>query len=116
LSLLGVASPSLLIHGGVGLDCVGGHARAPTKPCESGVYDDGGACDLSCTRGSRAPPPHSGEGIRCAMHGILRAGLWCAIIPNSPLVDAQPGTASLDPLGDLAHGSLCYPMRGLHGG
>jgi hypothetical protein len=36
LSLLGVASPSLLIHGEVGLGRVGGHARAPTKLGDSG--------------------------------------------------------------------------------
>jgi hypothetical protein len=69
LSLLGVAFPSLLIHGRVGLDRVGGHPRAPEKPCESGVYDGGGACDLSRAQGSRIP--HSGgEGgyiVACAM-------------------------------------------------
>jgi hypothetical protein len=31
LSLLGVASPSLLIHGRVGLDRVEGHTRAPAN-------------------------------------------------------------------------------------
>jgi hypothetical protein len=36
MSLLGVASPSLLIDGGVGLDRVGGHTRAPTKLGELG--------------------------------------------------------------------------------
>jgi hypothetical protein len=41
LSLRGVISPSLLIHGRVGLDHVGGHARAPAKPHELGVYDSG---------------------------------------------------------------------------
>jgi hypothetical protein len=34
LSLLGATSPSLLMHGGVGLDCVRGHARAHVKPYE----------------------------------------------------------------------------------
>jgi hypothetical protein len=37
LSLRCVVSPSLLIHGRVELDHVGGHARAPAKPHESGV-------------------------------------------------------------------------------
>jgi hypothetical protein len=43
-----VASPSLLNHGKVGLDRAGGHAREPAKPCESGVYDGGGAHVLMC--------------------------------------------------------------------
>jgi hypothetical protein len=28
------------------MDRVGGHTRAPAKPCESGVYDGGRACDF----------------------------------------------------------------------
>jgi hypothetical protein len=36
LSLRGVVSPSLLIHGGVGLDHVSGQAKALAKPHESG--------------------------------------------------------------------------------
>jgi hypothetical protein len=60
LSLHGVASPSLLNHGGVGLIHVIGHARTPAKPCESGVYDGGRACDLPQTRGSRIPYPDGG--------------------------------------------------------
>jgi hypothetical protein len=97
LSLLGVASPSLLIYGGVELDRVGGHARAPAKPGESGVYDGDGGCDLPCARGSRIP--RSGGGERRGMHDILRVGLWCAITLISPLSAAilQLGTASLDP-------------------
>jgi hypothetical protein len=55
LSLQGAASPSLLHHGGVLLDRVRDHARAPTKPHESGVYDNGGARDLPCARGSSIP-------------------------------------------------------------
>jgi hypothetical protein len=47
-SLLGVALTSFLIHGRVGLDRVRGQARAPAKPCESGVYNSDGACDLPC--------------------------------------------------------------------
>jgi hypothetical protein len=41
LSLQGVVSPSLLIHGGVVLDHVSGHTREHTKPHESGVSDSG---------------------------------------------------------------------------
>jgi hypothetical protein len=37
LSLQGVAPPSLLSHGGVGLVHIRGDAIAPTKPLESGV-------------------------------------------------------------------------------
>jgi hypothetical protein len=55
LTLRGVASPSLLIHGGVGLDRIGGHARAPAKPRESEVYDSGRVGYLSCAQGSRMP-------------------------------------------------------------
>jgi hypothetical protein len=36
-TLRGIISLSLLFHGGVGLACVGGHARAPAKPRELGV-------------------------------------------------------------------------------
>jgi hypothetical protein len=46
IELTGVASPYLLNYGGVVLDHVGGHARAPAKPRESGVHDSGGASDL----------------------------------------------------------------------
>jgi hypothetical protein len=48
LSLRGVASPSLLIYGGFGLDYVRGHARELAKPRESGVYDSDGVGYLSC--------------------------------------------------------------------
>jgi hypothetical protein len=41
LSLRGVVSLSLMFHHGVELAHIRGHARAPTKPCESGVYDHG---------------------------------------------------------------------------
>jgi hypothetical protein len=74
LSLKGVASPSFLNHGGVGLDCVGGHSRAHAKPCESGVYDSGGAHVLLCAQGSRIPC--SARGIRRGMLNVLRAGIW----------------------------------------
>jgi hypothetical protein len=69
LSLLGVAFPSLLIHGRVGLDRVSGHARAHAKPCDSGVYDGGGACDLPHARGSCNA--RSGGGIRRGVCSIL---------------------------------------------
>jgi hypothetical protein len=48
LSLWGVFSPSLLIHGRVGLDLVCGYARAPAKSNELRVYDNGGVGYLSC--------------------------------------------------------------------
>jgi hypothetical protein len=46
------------------------------------------------------------------MHGILRAGIWCAITMISPLVTAVLwlGIASLEPLEDLTHGGLCDPV------
>jgi hypothetical protein len=42
------------------MDHVRVHARAPTNPCESGVYDGGRAHDLPRARGSCIP--HSGGG------------------------------------------------------
>jgi hypothetical protein len=69
LSLQGVISLSLLIHGGVVLDCVGGHARALTKPTKSGVYDSGRVGYLSCILGSCVPC--SGGRIHHGVHGIL---------------------------------------------
>jgi hypothetical protein len=50
--------------------------------------------------------PILGGGIPCGVHGILRAGIWCAITLISPLnvVVLWLGTAALDPLGDLADG------------
>jgi hypothetical protein len=69
MSLQCVVTPSLLIHGGVGLDHVGGHAGAPTKPHESGVYDSGGVGYLSCVRGSYVP--YSSGGIRHGVCGVL---------------------------------------------
>jgi hypothetical protein len=44
--LQSIASSSILIHGEVGLDQAGDQTRAPAKPCESGVYEGGRACDL----------------------------------------------------------------------
>jgi hypothetical protein len=46
LILRGVVSISLLFHGGVGLAHVGGHTKAPAKPCKSGVYDNDGVSYL----------------------------------------------------------------------
>jgi hypothetical protein len=67
LSLLSVAFPSLLIYGGVGLDHIGGHTRAPTKPCESGVYDSGGACDLRLSEDPASPVQAGGYVIACTV-------------------------------------------------
>jgi hypothetical protein len=115
LSLQGVVSPSLLNHGGVGLARVGGHARAPAKPRESRIYDGGGVGYLSCARGSNIPCSDRG-GIRRGVHGILRAGIWCAITSIPPLVAAvlRLGTVALDPLWDHVYGGLYDPVRGLY--
>jgi hypothetical protein len=115
-SLQDVASPSLLNHGGVGLVHVRGHAKAPTKPHELGVYDGGRARNLPRARGSRIP--YSDGGIRRGMHGVLRAGILCAITPLSPLfvVVLWLGTSSLDPLGILhmaAFVTLCEACMGI---
>jgi hypothetical protein len=67
LSLRGVISPSLLIHGGVGLDYFGGHTRAPTKPRESGVYDSSGVGTCCVPEDPTSPAPVGG--IHHGMHG-----------------------------------------------
>jgi hypothetical protein len=110
LSLLGVASPSLLILGRFRLDRVGFHFRAPAKPSELGVYKGSGACDLLRAQESRIPS--SGGGICRGVHIILWAGIWCSITPVSLLSTTSlwPGTASLNPLRDLAHDDLCNPV------
>jgi hypothetical protein len=57
--------------------------------------------------------PHAlfrrGGGIRLGVCAILRAGVWCAITPISPLsaIVMWPRATTLDPLRDLAHGGLC---------
>jgi hypothetical protein len=61
LSLRGVVTPFLLMHARVGLDCIGGHARDPAKPCESGVYDSSRVGYLSCVRGSCVPCSNGGD-------------------------------------------------------
>jgi hypothetical protein len=69
LSLRGVISPSLLVHGVIQLDHVGGHARAPAKPHELGVYDSGRVGYLSYAR--RSYVPCSSGGIHHGMCGVL---------------------------------------------
>jgi hypothetical protein len=116
LSLLGVAFSSFLIHGGVGLNCVGGHTRAPAKPGESGVYDGGGACDMLRARGSCIP--RSGGGIHHGVCSVLRVGVWCYITPISLLFAAVlwPRVASLDPSGIMHMApfvTLCEAYMGI---
>jgi hypothetical protein len=65
LSLQGVASPSLLSHGGEGLDHVGGHTRASAKPHESRVHDDDRAHDLRRARESCIPCAGWGNVVEC---------------------------------------------------
>jgi hypothetical protein len=106
LSLQGAIASSLLHHGRVGWDRVRGYARAPTKPHGLGIYDRGGAHDLPRARGSCIPC--SSGGIRCGVRDVLRAGIWCAITSIALVVVVLwLGTAALDPIGDLAYGSLC---------
>jgi hypothetical protein len=115
LSLRGVVSPSLLIHGGVGLDCIGGHTGAAAKPLESGVYDSDGVGYFSGVRGSRVPC--SGVGIHRGVRGVLRERILCAITTISPLSAAvlRPEASSLDPLGDLTYVGFHDPVLGLYG-
>jgi hypothetical protein len=103
LSLLGVASPSQRIHGGVGLDRVRGYTKAPAKSHESGVYDSGRLGYLWRARGSCVPSTDGG--IR---HGVLRARIQYAITSISPLAAAVlwSGATTLDPLRDLLYGGL----------
>jgi hypothetical protein len=58
-----------------------------------------------------------GGGVRRGVHGVLRAGICCAITPISPLVVAVLwlGTSALDPLEDFAYGGLCDLVRDLYG-
>jgi hypothetical protein len=44
----GIVPSSLLFHGGVAMVRIGGHVRAPAKPCESEVYDSDRVSYLSC--------------------------------------------------------------------
>jgi hypothetical protein len=69
MSLHGVASSSLLNHGVAWPNRFRGYTRAPAKPCESGVYDGGGACDLLRARGSFIPRAIGGtcRGL-CGVH------------------------------------------------
>jgi hypothetical protein len=69
LSLQGATSPSLPNYGGVGSDRIGGHIRAPTKPHESVVHDNGRAHDQPCTQGPHIPC--AGRGICRGLCGIL---------------------------------------------
>jgi hypothetical protein len=96
-SLQGVISPSLLIHGGVGLDRISGHARAPAKSHELGVYESGSVGYLSCARGSCVS--YSGRGIHHGVRGVLRVRIQSVITPISPpsAMVLQPRPASLDP-------------------
>jgi hypothetical protein len=75
LSLQGVASPSLLNHGRVGLVHIRRHARASAKPCESRVYDGGRACDLLHARGSHIPYSDGGYVVACVVFYKRRFGV-----------------------------------------
>jgi hypothetical protein len=66
LNLWGVIFPSLLIHGGVGLDRIEGHTRARAKHLGSGVYDNDRVGYLSCARGCRVPYSDGGYIVVCA--------------------------------------------------
>jgi hypothetical protein len=98
------------------LDRIGGHARAPVKPHESGAYDSSGVGYLSCTRGSWISCLDGG--IRCGMSSVLQARIRCAITPISLLsIEVLwPVAASLDPLGILhmaAFVTLCEAYMGI---
>jgi hypothetical protein len=77
LSIRGVVSILLLFHGGIVLGHVGGHASAPAKPHDSGVFDHGGVGYLSCAQGYFTS--YSGGGIHRGVHGSLRTRIQCAI-------------------------------------
>jgi hypothetical protein len=65
LSLWGVASLSLLFHGGVGLAHVEGHVRAPAKSRKLGVHDSGGVSYLLFARGPCISSPVEGYIVAC---------------------------------------------------
>jgi hypothetical protein len=106
---------SLMFHGRVELARVGGYIRASAKPLELGIYDRGGVSYLSCARGSCISCFGEGGGIHHRMHGVLRAGIWCADTSTSllPAAVLKLGTASLDSIGDLAYDSIRDPVRDL---
>jgi hypothetical protein len=105
-SLWGVVSTSPLVHGGLRLDHIRGHARALAKPRESGLYDSSGVSYLSCAR--RSCVLYFGGGICRGVHGILCSWIRCAITLISPLLAAilWLGAASLDSFADPAYGGL----------
>jgi hypothetical protein len=65
---------------------------------------------MTCRMPEDPASPVPVGGICRGMSGVLRAVIWCAIKPISPLfpIVLCLGIASLDPLGDLAHGGFCY--------
>jgi hypothetical protein len=115
LGLQGVASPSLLGYGGVGLDPIKSNNGALVGSCESRVHDCGEACGLPRARGSCIS--HANRGIRGGLRGILRARVRCAITPVPLLfvVVLWHGTAPSDTLRGPPHSGFCDPVRGLHG-
>jgi hypothetical protein len=97
----------LLFHGRVVLAYTGDHARAPTKSCESGMYDSSGASYLSCSYGSCVPC--SGRGIRRGMLGVLRVRIphGLALIPLLATAALWLGAALLDSFRGPAYCGLC---------
>jgi hypothetical protein len=74
LSIRGVVSLSLLFYGGVELTHVGGHARAPAKPCKLGVYDYRRVRNLTCARGSYISSSGGGRGYIMAYTTFYERG------------------------------------------
>jgi hypothetical protein len=94
------------------LACIGGHARAPTKSCKSGVYDSGRTSYLSCS----CVPRSSGR-IHCGLLGILHARIQRALasVPPPVAVVLWLGTASSNSFGDPTDCGLRNLVRSLHG-
>jgi hypothetical protein len=66
--LKGVAFPSFLSHGGVGLDSFHCYARPLAKTHEAWVYGSGEARGLLCARGPYVPCTYGGiRGILCSI-------------------------------------------------
>jgi hypothetical protein len=76
LSLLGVASPSLLIHGRVGLDRVEGHTRAPANLVGQGYMTVAELATCRVPEDPTAPVQAGGDTSWCVQH-FMSSGLVC---------------------------------------
>jgi hypothetical protein len=110
LSLRGVVSPSPLIHGGVRLDRVRGHARAPAKSRMSGVYDSGRVSYLLCDLKILHLLLWRRDTSWRARRSLSKDSVCHHTDFSTPTAVLWLGVASLDSLGDPAYGGLRDPV------